>query len=195
MIALTSADQEVRAEQLVQYIEKDPALPGFRVSRPAGWEADEQTLKQNSWKDYGRTLKYFSGNRTIEVSLQPIDSKITKLSDLGSPETFANAFANSASRVVAPPSTANPSPVPKVSVLGMEATPDLRRTLAQYRMEVRDRPNLIFQQLVGIAEDSEKRNYLYSLTAAATEEEFDRSKDIFVEVFKSFEMPGATKQK
>mmetsp|Transcript_73290 Transcript_73290/g.158977 ORF Transcript_73290/g.158977 Transcript_73290/m.158977 type:complete len:241 (-) Transcript_73290:178-900(-) len=176
------------AEQLERYVEKDPALPGFQVQRPKGWLFEEQTLKQNMWKDYGRTLKFSQGNLSIEVALQPIDDDKTQLSQLGNPEDFARAFANSASRVLAPPNSAEPSPVPKVTPLSMKAPEDLMQLLAQYRLEVGERPPLIFQQLIGIGKDSEKRNYLYSLTASSPEAEFDRNAKLFADVFQSFRL-------
>mmetsp|Transcript_1102 Transcript_1102/g.2379 ORF Transcript_1102/g.2379 Transcript_1102/m.2379 type:complete len:246 (-) Transcript_1102:10-747(-) len=176
----------VRAEALEQYREKDPALPAYELQRPSGWLMDESTIKQNTWKDYGKTLRFVSGNRSIEVGLQPIDKDKTKLSDFGKPSDFANAFANSAAKLIAPPSTVNPSPVPSVTVLSIDASEDFRRLLAQYRMQVGERPPLIFEQLVGIGVDTEQRNYLYSLTALAPEAEFDANSKLFADVFRSF---------
>ncbi|CAE8622962.1 unnamed protein product [Polarella glacialis] len=184
---VSSAEAE---EQLKRYVEKDPALPGFQVSHPAGWAHMEQTIKQNMVKDYGRILSYTKDNSTIEVSLQPIEAGKDKLSDFGSPETFANAFANSAAKVFAPPNSAAPSPVPTVTQVSVEADKDLRRMLTQYRLEVKsqpERPALVFEQLVGLGRDSEQKNYLYSLTAMAPEAEFESRKKLFAEVFASFE--------
>lgn len=141
-------------------------------------------------QDYGKTLKFAKGNTSVEVALQPIDEGKNKLSEFGSPEDFARAFANSAARIVAPPSTAEPSPAPKVTPLSMDASEDLKRFLAQYRLEVAGRDPLIFQQLIGIGANPDKRNYLYSLTAMAPEGEFDKSKMLFANIFKSFSLSG-----
>lgn len=190
-IAVTSASQEVRAEDFVQYVEKDPAITAFKVSRPAGWQADEQVLKKSNEKEYGRILTYVNGYSRIEVKLEPVDdNKIGKLPDIGPPELFAYDFANRL--IAAAPATADPVPVPKVGLLGMESTPDFRRTIQQYVLEVKGRPTSKFLNLVGIAEDGQGRNYFYSLTGEATAEDWARSKPIFVNVFKSFEIPGAT---
>lgn len=170
-----------------RYVEKDPALPKFEVLRPVGWEHSEQTWKQNLWKDFGRTLTFFQGNASVEVALQPVGKNKNKVSDFGSPEDFANSFANSVARAFAPPSVANPSPVPKVIPLSMIAADDFTRLLARYRLEVGDRPSMIFEQLVGLAvDDTEASNYLYSLTAFAPEDEFDKMESIFAVVFRSF---------
>lgn len=189
-----------RAEALERYVEKDPALPGFELQRPgAGWEFTSQTLQQNTWQDYGRTLKFAQGNSSIEVALQPVGDDKQQLSQLGSPEDFAKAFANSAARSLAPPSTGVPTPVPKVTLLSIKASKDLRRLQAQYRLAVGERDPFIFEQLVGLGTETrsgsssdavQKKNYLYSLTAAAPESEFDRKAALFVDVFKSFKFPG-----
>jgi len=169
-------------------MEKDPALPGFGILRPSGWTMEERTIKQNLWSDYGKTLRFSKGNLSIEVGLEPIDKSKTKLSDFGNPGDFAKVFANSAARIAAAPNPGDPSPIPKITPLKMDAAQDLKRFLAQYRLEVGERVPLLFEQLFGLGSDSEKKNYLYSITAMSPESEFDINKELFADCLKSFKM-------
>jgi len=148
-VAASMAPAVAQSYELKQYVEKDPALPAFTLSRPKGWAKEETTLTQNTWRNLGKILKFSKGNLSIEVAIEPIDDKVKKLDQLGSPRDFANAFANSVARMYAPPNPANPSPVPSVEELSMEATKDLTEALAQYRLTVGDKPPLLFEQLTG----------------------------------------------
>jgi len=172
--------------ELKQYVEKDPALPAFTLSRPKGWAKEETTLTQNTWRNLGKILKFSKGNLSIEVAIEPIDDKVKKLDQLGSPRDFANAFANSVARMYAPPNPANPSPVPSVEELSMEATKDLTEALAQYRLTVGDKPPLLFEQLTGVGKDPEGRTYLYSVTTTTPEASFDRNAKMNAEILRSF---------
>lgn len=87
------------AGRLARYTEKDPALPLFSLSRPQGWELEEQTLQQNIWRSYGKSLKFTKDDLSIEVGVQPVGEDKSDLSKLGSPLDFANSFAKSVSRM------------------------------------------------------------------------------------------------
>lgn len=175
-----------------RYVEKDPALPAFSFSRPRGWFMEDATLQQNTWRALGRTLKFTKGNLSLEVGVQPVNDGIQKLDQLGKPEDFARTFADSASKLYAPPNPANPSPVPNVTTVSMEADGNFTELLAQYRLQVGERPPLLFEMLVGLGNDPEKKGYLYSLTAIAPEAEFDSNVKLFTEVLQSFKF-GAQK--
>lgn len=182
--------------KLERYVEKDPALPGFQFMRPVGWEIAQETTKQRFQSELGCILRVQdkSGEESIEIALQPVDESKQKVSDFGNPMDFANAFANSASKTLAPPNTGAPSPVPTVTPLSQDASPDLRKYLAQYRFEfkdreVADRPPIVFAQLVGVSKDVEGRTYLYSITSMAPESQYDKYKEFFANVMGSFSIP------
>jgi len=184
------------AEQLQRYREADPSVPGFEVLRPSGndWSFEAYTLTQRMWNGYGRSIRFSRGNVSISVALQPVDRKKRTLSELGSPADFARAFVNSASRIFAPPSTATPSPVPKVVPLSMDAAPDLCRVSAKYQLKMEGRPLFIFQQLVGLGNGTDSRTYLYSLTAMAPEREFGQNEALFADIFQSFRLPEVNRR-
>lgn len=184
------------AEQLQRYREADPSLPGFEVLRPSGsgWSFEAHTLTQRMWYGYGRSIRFSRGNISVSVALQPVDTKKRTLSELGSPADFARAFVKSASLIFAPPSTATPSPVPKVMPLSMDAAPDLCRVSAKYQLEVEGRPSFIFQQLVGLGNGTDSRTYLYSLTGMAPESEFGQNEALFADIFQSFRLPEVNRR-
>lgn len=185
-LSVANSPSPGHAYELVQYVEKDPALPPFTLSRPKGWTVEDTTMTQNAWRSAGKALKFSKGNLSIEVGIAPVGDNIEKLDQLGGPKDFATAFANSVARVYAPPNPGNPTPIPNVQELSMEAADDLKQCLAQYKLTVGNSQPILFEQLVGVDKDSEGHAYVYSVTTATPEIAFDRNAKMNAEILRSF---------